>query len=336
MTAEKRPGDHSQAAVPQGGSRGTTGISRYWRLGSLRDYAVLLALAILFVSLSIASGPFLTSRNLLNVMEQNTGLGLIAVAGTLVLIAGGFDLSVGSVFAFSGVVAAQLANSIDPTVGIIVALLLAAIIGTANGMLVTVVRINPFIATLASAILVRGLALAATGGFLVNVSDESFRWLGRTDLLGVKLSIWIWIVVSAVLWFVLQRTTLGRYVFAAGDNEEAAALSGVRVPQIRTITYTLSGLAAGMAGVLSSSRVGTGQADAALGIELTAVAAIVVGGTSIRGGEGSIWRTLVGVLLIGLIGNGFNLLGFDPVYQSILFGAIILVAAGVDARVRVS
>ena len=309
---------------------------RRLRLGSLRDYAVLLALMLVFVVLSIASDPFLTTSNLLNVLEQSTGLGIIAVAGTLVLIAGGFDLSVGSVFALAGVVAAQLTNSVDPSVGIVVALLTATLIGMGNGLLVTVARINPFIATLATAILVRGLALLLTGGFLVNVSDEGFRWLGRTDVVGVKLSIWLWIAFAAVLWLLLRRTTLGRYIYATGGNEEAAVLSGIRVPLIRTITYALSGLAAGIAGVLSSSRVGTGQADAALGIELIAVAAIVVGGTSIRGGEGAVWRTLVGVLLIGLIGNGFNLLGLDPVYQDVVFGAIILVAAGVDARVRTS
>lgn len=313
------------ASLPRGGQG---------RFGQLRDYAVLLAVVALFVLLSVLSDPFLTRQNLLNLLEQSAALGIIAVAGTLVLIAGGFDLSVGSTFALAGVLAAQSSNGINPAAGLLLGVLAGMAVGVVNGGLVTSARINPFIATLATAIMVRGAALVATGGFLVNVTDEGFRALGRAQLFGVPASVLIWVAFSLVMVFLLSRTTLGRYIYASGGNEEAARLSGVRVDLVRTTTFVLSGLAAGLAGILSASRVGTGQADAGVGLELTAVAAIVVGGTSIRGGEGAVWRTIVGVLLLSLLGNGFNLLGWDPVYQNIVFGGVILFAAGIDARLR--
>lgn len=325
-------GDAAATQQPVAPREGRT--TRRPSLRRLSDYAVPIALVALFVVLSFTAENFLTSANLLNVLDQATTVGIVATAGTLVIIGGGFDLSVGSIFAMSGVIAAELANHVSPTVGILAGIAVGALLGLANAISVAGVRINPFIGTLATSIIVRGLALAITGGALITVPAASFGTLGSNQLLGVRYGVWIFLVWAAAMGFLLARTTLGRYVRACGGNEEAARLSGVRVGLVRGTTFVLSGLAASLAGVLSASRVSTGQADVGVGLELTAVAAVVVGGTSIRGGEGAVWRTMVGVLLLALISNGFNLLGIDPVYQQVVYGGIILVAVGFDARLR--
>jgi ribose transport system permease protein len=200
--------------------------------------------------------------------------------------------------------------------------------------LATAGRINPFIATLGTSIIFRGAAIAITGGLLILVPDESFSALGRGSFLTIKYSVWAFLGFALITGFLLSRTTFGRYVYAAGGNPEAARLSGVRVGRVRATTFALSGVAAGLGGVIAASRVSTGQADAALGIELEAIAAIVIGGTSILGGQGSIWRTVLGVLLLAMIGNGFNLLHVNPTYQRIFQGCIILAAVAIDAWSR--
>jgi ribose transport system permease protein len=195
----------------------------------------------------------------------------------------------------------------------------------------TVGRVNAIITTLASGIMIRGLALVLTGGALVRVLDPSFAALGRGVIFGVTSAVLVFVTVVAVIWFLLARTTFGRYAYAAGGNPEAARLSGVQVDRIRTITFVISGLAAATAGVLSASRVSTGQADAGMGLEINAIAAILIGGTSISGGEGAVWRTVFGLLLVILVGNGFNLLDVNPIWQQVFQGAVILGAVALDS-----
>ena len=303
-------------------------------LSAAGDYAVLISLVVLFVVLSLTADNFLTKTNLLNVLDQSTTLGIIATAGTLVIIGGAFDLSVGATYAMSGIVAAEVANATDPVIGIAAGIASGAVIGLFNGFTVSGVGINPFIATLSSSIIVRGLAVAMTGGFLITVTDPNFAKLGNNDFLEAKLGVWIFVAWALAMGFLLAFTTFGRYIRACGGNEEAARLSGLPVGRLRTATFAISGIAAALAGVIAASRISTGESDVGIGLELTAVAAIVVGGTSIRGGQGAIWRTVVGVLLLGLISNGFNLLGIDVVYEQIVYGSIILVAVAVDARTR--
>jgi ribose transport system permease protein len=303
-------------------------------LPAVRDYGIVISFVALFVTLSIASPVFLSKANLLNILDQNAALGIVACAGTLVIIAGGFDLSVGATFALSSVVAAKVAGSTSVEIGMLLGCLTGLGVGLVNGLLVTVGRINSFIGTLATSIALRGLALVLTGGVLIRVADPSFTHLGQDSFLGIKLTVYFLAVAMLVFAVLLNRTVFGRKVFATGGNEEAARLSGVRVGGVRIMTFALSGLAAGLAGVLEASRVATGQADAGTGLELAAIAAIVLGGTSILGGEGAVWRTILGVLLLAMIGNGFNLLNVDPMYQQIVQGAIILLAVGTDAWVR--
>ncbi len=307
--------------------------ARWWlsQVGRLREFGIPIAVLIVFTYLSFVSPVFFTSRNLLNVLDQSAIVGIIAAAGTLVLIAGGLDLSTGAVFAISGVIAGQLV----PSIGIPAALAMGAVagagLGLMNGLISTVGRVNPIITTLASGIMIRGLALVLTGGALVRVLDPNFAALGRGVLYGVTSEVFFFVTFVAIIWFLLARTTFGRYSYAAGGNPEAARLSGVQVNRIRTITFVISGLAAATAGVLSASRVATGQADAGMGLEINAIAAILIGGTSISGGEGAVWRTVFGLFLVILIGNGFNLLDVNPIWQQVFQGAVILGAVALDS-----
>jgi ribose transport system permease protein len=304
------------------------------QLGRWRDYGIPIAVAIVFAYLSFASPVFFTTRNLLNVLDQSAVVGMIAAAGTLVLISGCLDLSTGAVFAIAGVFAGLLAARVPIPVALAIGALTGGGFGVVNGVITTAGRVNSIITTLASGIMIRGLALAITGGALVRVINPQFAVLGNADVFGMTTAVFVFLVVVALTWFLLARTTFGRYIYAVGGNSEAAKLSGVRVNRIQTITFVISGLAAGTAGVLSASRVATGQADAGIGLEINAIAAILIGGTSISGGEGTVWRTLFGVLLVTLIGNGFNLLDVNPIWQQVFQGAVILGAVALDSWSR--
>jgi ribose transport system permease protein len=304
------------------------------RLGWLRDFGIVVSFVALFAALSIASDVFLTWTNLVNILDQWAPVGIMACAATLVIIAGGFDLSVGAIFAVAGITAAKVANATSPEIGFLAGIGIGLALGVGNGLLITVGRINSFIGTLASGFMIRGFALVLSGGFLITVDDPGFQRLGSGEFLGVKYPVYVFAGFALMTAFLLAWTTFGRYVFAAGANPVAARLSGVRVERVRATTFALSGLSAGLAGIIVSSRVATGQADAGIGVEFSVIAAVVIGGTSIYGGEGAIWRTVLGVLFLAMIGNGFNLLNINPTYQQIIQGAIIIGAVAVDAWSR--
>lgn len=307
----------------------------------LLDYGVVIAFAVLFAFLSFRAEAFFTVRNQLNIFDQAHQIGLMALAVTIVIISGGFDLSMGAIFAMSGVVAAFVARdlgqteafaSVAPYLGWIVGVLVGTLFGLLNGVLVTVLHINTFVATLASGIVIRGLALIITQAEQVRVTDEAFQTLARGDLGGIRNTIFFWLGFALILTFVLKRTQFGRYVFAAGDNPEAARLSGINVNLVRTIAFGISGFAAGLAGVISASKFMKAQNDMGQGLELIAIASVVIGGTSIMGGEGAIWRTVIGVMFLRLIENGFNLINVDTFYQAVFQGLIILFAVALDAN----
>jgi ribose transport system permease protein len=306
------------------------------RLAGLRDYGIVFAFAVLFIVLSIASPVFFTRINLLNILDQWSSTLIIAVAGTLVLIAGGFDLSVGSIYGLSGVVAALTVGHIGAWGAILLGVGAGLACGVVNGILATWGRINPFITTLATSIMIAGVALVLTSGNLISVlTNTHFTVLGRGDFATIKYSVWTFLAFTLFCGYLLSRTTYGRRVYASGANPEAAYLSGIRVNLVKASTFALSGTAAGIAGVIVASRVATGQADSGgLNVALDAVAGIVIGGTSILGGAGAIWRTVLGVLLLAMIGNGFNLLNVNSTYQRIFEGSIILFAVGLDAWSR--
>jgi ribose transport system permease protein len=274
--------------------------------------------------------------NLLNVLDQQAAILIIAAAGTLVLVSGGIDLSVGATYSLAGVVAAHYALETNVVVAILLGIGAGVLVGAVNGFVATVLRINPLITTLAMAFIVGGCAALISGGTLIVLFDKpAFGKLAQTVWFDVKTSIWIMVVAVAVIGLLLARTTAGRYMYAAGGNAEAARLAGVRVDAVRIFAFVLSGAAAGLAGVIDTSRVMSAQAGAGdTALAFTVLAGIVVGGTSILGGEGAVWRTVVGVLFIALIGNGYVLHGFDPLYEQITMGAILLAAVGLDVWIR--
>ena len=305
-------------------------------LGSWRTAGIAIPFLILFVTLSITSGPFLHTTNLINILDQQAATLCIAAAGTLVLVAGGIDLSVGATYGLATVVAGEIAAHHSPVLAIAAGILAGLAVGLVNGIIVTVFKINALISTLAMSFVVGGIALKVSGGNLIVLSANSgFFKFANVQFLTVPSAVWMTVFVIIVLGLLLSRTTYGRYMVASGGNAEAARLAGVRVNRVRIVTFVLSGGAAGLGGVIDISRLLSAQAaSGGSALAFTVLAGIVVGGTSIAGGEGSVWRTAIGVLFIALIGNGFNLLGVDPLYQQIVLGLILLVAVGLDAWAR--
>lgn len=305
------------------------------KIGSLlQQQGALVMLVFVCIIGFVRYEAFLTPENLLNVLRQNSMLGLVALGMTFVILTGGIDLSVGAILAVAGVIAAQLADQ-----GLVIALLAAVaaatLLGLINGLVIAKARIQPFIVTLAMMIAARGLALAATGEQSVRITgtNEGFNWLGRGTIGFLPVPIVILILAFAIGWLVLNQTRFGRSVFAVGDNDEAARLMGLNVSRVTIVVYAISGALAGLAGVILASRLGTGQPVAGVGWELDAIAAVVIGGTLLAGGQGSALSTLVGVLLLGVIFNLFNLEGqISPWWQLVLRGVILLFVIIVQNR----
>ena len=309
--------------------------ARGWGARFLRRGGILIPFLALLLTLSLASEPFATKGNMLNILDQQSATLIIAAAGTLVLVAGGIDLSVGAVYGFAAVTSANLALSHSPLWSIVVGIGAGLAVGFANGIVVTVFRINSLIATLAMSFIITGCSSLMTGGNLIVLFNrEAFGDFARTEFLGVKTLTWTMVAAVLALALLLAATTAGRYMYAAGGNAEAARLAGVRVDWTRILTFTLSGTAAGLAGVLDTSNVLTAQAGNYETLTFTVLAGIVVGGTSILGGEGAVWQTVVGVLFIALIGNGYVLLALDPLYEQITLGVLLLAAVALDALAR--
>lgn len=304
-------------------------------LRELRQYGVVVVLVLLVIIMSIGSPAFLSLANLANILDQWAPIGIMAVAGTVVIIAGGFDLSSSAMYALAGVVAAMVTNSSGSVVtGFACGIGVGLVCGVVNGVITAFGRVNAFMATLATSLMIRGIATAISAGALISVTDEGFTAIGLGSALGLGWSVWIFVGVVIIMSAVTKLTVFGRQVYAVGGNADAARLSGVRLNLVRASTFAISGMACGIAGVIVASRGASASAGQGLGIELTVIAAIVIGGTSILGGEGAIWRTVVGVFLLAVIGNGFNLIGVEPVYQNIFQGLVILIAVGADAWSR--
>lgn len=317
-------------ATPATASRPRIGVTDI-----LRDYGVVIIIVVLMILLSFTSDSFLTPRNLLNILNQWTPVFIISCALTLVIIGGGFDLSAGAIFAVSAVTAALIVVNVDPVLAIVVAPLIGLVLGTLNGLVITLFNVHSFLATLATSMVYRGFAVLITDGKQVPVRVESFSWLGRGKIeLGfaqVNIAVVVMLAFMALMMFVLNRTTFGRAVFAVGGNEEAAILSGIRTKAIKVATFAICGMAAGIAGLITTSRVATAESGSGAGIEFEAIAAVILGGTSIMGGAGAVWRSMAGVLLMALIGNGFNILGWHPFFKDLTTGVIIVLAVALAA-----
>lgn len=325
-----------QAATPRTAIQAILREPRTGFLGRARRGGIIFPFLVLFIVLSISSGPFFTKANLLDILDQQASALIIAAAGTLVLVAGGIDLSVGATYALASVVATKLALSVNPVLAILAGVAVGLVVGLVNGVITTFFRINSLIATLAMSFVVAGLAsLVTSGNLIIAYTALGYSKLARTSFLTVNTSTWVMLAMVIALGVVLSRMIAGRYMYAAGSNAEAARLAGVRVQLIRLTTFVISGGAAALGGIIDASRVLSAQAsNGETALTFTVLAGIVVGGTSILGGEGAVWRTVVGTLFIALIGNGFVLLGLNPLYEQITLGGILLIAVGVDAWSR--
>jgi ribose transport system permease protein len=290
----------------------------------------------LFLVLALTSSSFATHDNLLNLLDQQSSVLIVAAAGTLVFIAGGLDLSVGAVYALAAVVAGKLVQHDPVVIALLAGLGVGLLVGLVNGFIAAVLEVNSLIATLATSFVVTGVAALVTAGNAVTMYDRpAYGDLAQTQILSVASSTWAALLVVVILGFVLWRTVLGRYVYAVGGNPSAARVAGVRVTAVRVTTFALSGAAAALGGVIDSSRVlSANSSNGGDALTFTVIAGIVVGGTSIRGGEGAVWRSFVGILFLALISNGYNLLGLNPLYQQITLGALILLAVGGEPAAR--
>lgn len=297
-------------------------------------YKMFLILVAMVVIMSLASDVFLSPRNITNIVRQISINAIMATGMTMVIITGGIDLSVGSILAVSGVVAASLVKNTEMSVFmvVLVALLAGGVCGFFNGIIISRLNVPPFISTLALMTACRGLAYRISGGRPIVDLDEAFLVIGRGKLMGIPNPIWWMIIVLVIGYVLLQKTRFGRFIYYIGGNEEAARVSGINVRLIKTLVYTLTGLFAGFAGVILTARINSGQPQAGLSWELDAIAAVVIGGTSLSGGIGTIGGTLVGAFVIGIINNGMNLLNVSPFNQMIAMGLVILGAVILDMQ----
>lgn len=300
-----------------------------------RQFGTLVGLLVLCAVLWALTPHFLTVSNLLNVAQQTSINAVIAVGLTFVIISGGIDLSVGSLVAFSGVVTASLLQRAVPVpLALLAGLMTGLACGLVNGLLITFGRLPPFIATLGIMSVARGGSLLYTDGRPVSGFGEEFRWIATGEILRVPVPVVIMIVVYVIAHFVLRRTSFGRYLFAMGGNEEAALLSGVRVRLHKTLVYGVCGLLSALAAVMLTARLNSAQPIAGINYELDAIAATVIGGTSLLGGQGSVVGTLIGALIMGVLRNGLNLLGVSSFIQQVVIGAVIIFAVLLDTAFK--
>jgi ribose transport system permease protein len=312
----------------------------------LARFQSLLALVVMVVTLSLLSGNFLQVENLRNIFLQISINLCLSIGMTMIILSGGIDLSVGSVLALSGAVAAGLLKNgvalpkfnllIQFTVfGAIVAGVIVGLgLGWFNGLVITRFKLPPFVATLGTLSIARGLTMLWTGGFPVTGLGDRFGFMGTGQVLGAAMPVWISAVLVALFVLVLRRTRLGRYVYAVGGNERAATFSGVDVNRVKLSVYTLGGGLAGVAGLLLTARLDSATPSAGFSYELDSIAAVVIGGTSLSGGRGSIFGTVLGCLIIGVLNNGLVLLEVSPFWQQVIKGFVILIAVAIDRANR--
>lgn len=295
----------------------------------------LLGLFILIVIVSILNPSFLEPLNILNLLRQVSINALIAFGMTFVILTGGIDLSVGSTLALSSAfVANMLVAGYDPILSILAGCLLGGVMGMINGLLVTQGKMAPFIATLATMTIFRGLTLVYTDGNPITGLGDSmtFQLFGRGYQFGIPVPAITMIIAFAVLWVILHKTAFGRKTYAIGGNEKAAIVSGIKVSRVKIMIYSLAGMLSALAGAILTSRLNSAQPTAGTSYELDAIAAVVLGGTSLSGGRGRIVGTLIGALIIGTLNNGLNLLGVSSFYQMVVKGIVILIAVLIDRK----
>lgn len=301
----------------------------------LQEFGPLIALVVLVIGLSIASPDFASPSNFLSLLRQSSINGFIAFGMTLVILTAGIDLSVGSVLALSTVVGATLIKAGVPAlVALIAMLIVGGLLGLVSGLLVTKGRLQPFIATLITMTVYRGVTLIFTDGKPISgLGDSAVLYtVGKGVFLGIPVPVWIMVLAFLGFLFMLSKTVFGRRVYATGSNSKAAALAGVNINKTKMWVYSISGFMAALSGVILLSRLGSAQPTLGVGYELDAIAAVALGGTSMSGGRGKIYGTIVGVLIIAVLNNGLNILGVSSYYQDVVKGLVILLAVLMDRK----
>ena len=300
----------------------------------MSELTTVIALIILMAVITIINSNFLTANNLLNLLLQVTSNALIAFGMTFVILTGGIDLSVGSILALSSALTAGLLGSGMPvTLAILISLTLGCILGMMNGLLISYGKLAPFIVTLATMTIFRGATLVYTNGNPITkgLSDTFlFQFLGQGYIVGIPFPVIIMFIVFIVLYVLLHKTAFGKSVYAIGGNEKAAYISGVKLNKVKIIIYSISGIMASISGLIITSRLSSAQPTAGASYEMDAIAAVVLGGTSLSGGKGRILGTLIGALIIGVLNNGLNIIGVSAFWQQVVKGVVILIAVLID------
>lgn len=302
---------------------------------NFQDFGALIALILLVVVIGIFSPEFRTPANFLSLLRQSSINGLIAFGMTCVILTGGIDLSVGSVLALTTALCAGfISNGMPVGLAMLLSLVIGTGFGAVSGFMITKGRLQPFIATLITMTVFRGLTMIYMDGKPISNLGDSFllKFVGKGSVFGIPFPVILFIVVFIVFMFVLEKTTFGRRVYAAGSNAQAAKLAGVNVNRTKLITYAISGCMASLSGLILLSRLGSAQPTLGDGYELDAIASVALGGTSMNGGRGRIWGTFVGVLIIAVLNNGLNILGVSSYYQDVVKGIVILIAVLSDRK----
>lgn len=304
---------------------------------NLRRYQSIIALVIFSIIIALMNDRFMTFSNIMNILRQTSINSIIAAGMTFVILTGGIDLSVGSTLAFSGAIAAMLiGKGINPMIAVLAALAIGTAIGMLNGVIIAKGKLQPFIVTLATMTVFRGATLVFTNGKPISTGYEAnaeiYSQIGNGYIGAIPIPIIIMVLVFALGYYVLTQTTLGRYVYALGGNEEATKLSGVKTNKVKIIVFGISGFFAALAGIIITARLSSAQPTAGQGYELDAIAAVVLGGTSLAGGLGSIMGTVTGALIIGILNNALNLMNVSSYYQLLVKGIVILVAVLIDRK----
>lgn len=298
-------------------------------------YRSVLIVMVICIIASILSKDFLTLNNLFNVIRQITVAGIIGCGMTFVILTGGIDLSVGSILGLSGVLAAgSLTSANNPLLAILIAVLVGALCGFLNGFWISYCAIPPFIATLGMMTLLRGIVLVYTKGSPISIKSDFYKFIGKGSILSVPLPIIILIIIYIAAFLILGKTAFGRSVYALGGNKEAARLSGINIKKVEWFVYTLTGILCGVAAVVLTARLGSAQSKTGEGIEMDAIAAVILGGTSLSGGSGYVLPTVIGAMIMGLIDNILTLMNVNPHATNIVKGIIILIAVIVDKKVK--
>ena len=293
--------------------------------------SIFLILVVMCAIMAAVSPAFIKITNILSTARSFSAIAVAGIGVSMIIITGGIDLSIGSVYGLAGVISAMLVVSGVPLIpGILGGMLLGSLVGVLNGLMVVYLKLPPFIATMGTMQIARGICYIITQGYPVNNLPVEYTVLGQGYLLGIPVPIWVMVLIAVLFAIFLNTTTTGRRIFALGGNEEATRISGINTKRLKVLVYSLGAALAGLAGIITASKLGVGQPTAGIGFEMDAIAAVVIGGASLSGGEGTVTGTIIGAAIIGVLRNALVLLSVDSYWQTLIIGCVIILAVTID------